>query len=170
MFDPELPSSPRPNSRVCPRSREASVVNSVSGATGGFISAVQVQPKPSRSAGSDWSGRALRRTNRYCATVHLDAGLIFELANPGTVLPGTIGAISLLVALFALNLLPIDCAAAGHVLLGIALMLTEAFIGTFGVLGIGTPIKVVDHDVLAAPIEAPLIKRGSDRLEGQGSK
>jgi hypothetical protein len=35
---------------------------------------VQVQPRPSRSAGSDWSGRALRRTDRHCAAVRLDAG------------------------------------------------------------------------------------------------
>jgi membrane-bound serine protease (ClpP class) len=64
-------------------------------------------------------------------------GLIFELANPGMVLPGLIGAISLLIALFALNLLPIDYAGAGLVLLGIALMVAEAFIGAFGVLGVG---------------------------------
>ncbi len=64
-------------------------------------------------------------------------GLIFELANPGMVLPGVIGAISLLVALFALNLLPTDYAGAGLVLLGLALMVAEAFIGTFGVLGAG---------------------------------
>lgn len=64
-------------------------------------------------------------------------GLIFELANPGTVLPGVVGGISLLVALFALNLLPIDYAGAGLVLLGIALMVAEAFIGSFGVIGAG---------------------------------
>ncbi len=64
-------------------------------------------------------------------------GLIFELMNPGTVLPGTIGAISLIVALFALNLLPIDYAGAGLVLLGIALMVAEAVIGAFGVIGVG---------------------------------
>jgi membrane-bound serine protease (ClpP class) len=64
-------------------------------------------------------------------------GLIFELANPGAVLPGVIGGISLLVALFALNLLPIDYAGAGLLLLGIALMVAEAFIGSFGVIGAG---------------------------------
>jgi membrane-bound serine protease (ClpP class) len=64
-------------------------------------------------------------------------GLIFELANPGTVLPGVIGGISLLVALFALNLLPIDYAGAGLVLLGIVLMAAEGFIGSFGVIGAG---------------------------------
>lgn len=55
-------------------------------------------------------------------------------------MPGVIGGISLLLALFALNLLPIDyaaAAAAALVLLGIGLMVAEAFIGAFGVIGIG---------------------------------
>jgi membrane-bound serine protease (ClpP class) len=64
-------------------------------------------------------------------------GLAFELATPGTVLPGTIGAISLFVGLFGLNLLPINYAGAGLVLLGIALLVTEAFVGAFGVLAVG---------------------------------
>ena len=64
-------------------------------------------------------------------------GLIFELANPGTVLPGVIGGISLLLALLAFSVLPIDYAGAALVLLGIALMVAEAFVGSFGVLGLG---------------------------------
>ena len=64
-------------------------------------------------------------------------GLVFELLNPGGVLPGLIGAISLLLALFGLGLLPIDYAGAGLVLLGIGLMLAEIFIGAFGVIGLG---------------------------------
>jgi membrane-bound serine protease (ClpP class) len=64
-------------------------------------------------------------------------GLFFEFANPGMVLPGVIGAIALFVALFALNLLPIDYAGAGLVLLGITLMAAEVFIGSVGVIGIG---------------------------------
>ncbi|MDY0884534.1 nodulation protein NfeD [Dongia soli] len=64
-------------------------------------------------------------------------GLFFEFANPGTVAPGVIGGISLLLAVFALNLLPVDYAGAGLVLLGIALMIAEAFIGSVGVIGIG---------------------------------
>jgi membrane-bound serine protease (ClpP class) len=75
-------------------------------------------------------------------------GLIFELSNPGMVLPGMIGAISLLVALFALNLLPTDYAGAGLVLLGIALMVAEAFIGTFGVLGIGGIVAFIFGSVM----------------------
>lgn len=64
-------------------------------------------------------------------------GLIFELANPGSVLPGVIGGICLLLALFAFSVLPIDYAGVALVLLGIALMVAEAFVGSFGVLGIG---------------------------------
>lgn len=82
-------------------------------------------------------------------------GLIFELSNPGAVLPGIIGAISLLVALFALNLLPIDYAGAGLVLLGIALMVAEAFIGTFGVLGIGGIVAFIFGSVMMFHGNAP---------------
>jgi len=64
-------------------------------------------------------------------------GLIFEFTSPGTMLPGTIGGICLLLALYALNLLPINYAGAGLVLLGIGLLLAEVHIGSFGVIGIG---------------------------------
>jgi len=64
-------------------------------------------------------------------------GLIFEFTSPGTMLPGTIGGICLLLALYALNLLPINYAGAGLVLLGIALLVAEVHIGSFGVIGIG---------------------------------
>jgi membrane-bound serine protease (ClpP class) len=67
-------------------------------------------------------------------------GIIFEFFAPGTALPGTAGAIALLVGLFALNLLPIDLAGTGLVLLGIALMVAEAFAPSFGALGIGGAI------------------------------
>ncbi|WIM09432.1 nodulation protein NfeD [Enhydrobacter sp.] len=63
-------------------------------------------------------------------------GLIFELANPGVILPGLIGGISLLIALFAFNLLPVDYAGAGLVILGVGLMVAEAFIGSFGAIGL----------------------------------
>ena len=63
-------------------------------------------------------------------------GIIFEFATPGTMVPGTIGVISLLLALYALNLLPINYAGAGLVLLGVGLMVAEVFIGSFGVIGI----------------------------------
>ena len=65
-------------------------------------------------------------------------GLFFEFSNPGFVLPGVIGAISLLLALFAFQVLPINYAGAGLILLGIAFMIAEVFITPgFGVLGMG---------------------------------
>jgi len=63
-------------------------------------------------------------------------GLILEVTTPGTLVPGTVGAIALLVSLYALNLLPINYAGAGLVLLGIGLMIAEVHIGAFGVVGI----------------------------------
>jgi membrane-bound serine protease (ClpP class) len=63
-------------------------------------------------------------------------GIIFEFTTPGTMVPGTIGVISLLLALYALNLLPINYAGAGLVLIGVGLMVAEVFIGSFGVIGV----------------------------------
>jgi membrane-bound serine protease (ClpP class) len=64
-------------------------------------------------------------------------GLLFEFISPGAILPGVIGGIALLVGLYALNLLPVSYAGAGLLLLGVALMLAEAFLPSFGALGIG---------------------------------
>jgi membrane-bound serine protease (ClpP class) len=63
-------------------------------------------------------------------------GLVFEFATPGTMVPGTIGVISLLLALYALNLLPINYAGAGLVLLGVGLMIAEVHLGAFGLVGV----------------------------------
>lgn len=68
-------------------------------------------------------------------------GLILEVTTPGTLVPGTVGAIALLIALYALNLLPINYAGAGLVLLGIGLMVAEVHIGAFGVIGIAGVIS-----------------------------
>jgi len=64
-------------------------------------------------------------------------GLMFEFLNPGSLLPGTIGAICLVVALYALNMLPINMAGLILLLIGITLMIAEAFVPSFGVLGFG---------------------------------
>ncbi|MGC9457262.1 MAG: NfeD family protein [Halothiobacillaceae bacterium] len=64
-------------------------------------------------------------------------GLIFELANPGTIFSGVIGAISLLLALYAFQVLPINYAGLALILLGMVFIVAEAFVPSFGVLGIG---------------------------------
>ncbi|MCG8440823.1 MAG: nodulation protein NfeD, partial [Caulobacterales bacterium] len=64
-------------------------------------------------------------------------GLIFEFAQPGTIGPGIVGAISLVLALYALNQLPLNYAGLALVGLGIAFMAAEAITPSFGVLGLG---------------------------------
>lgn len=82
-------------------------------------------------------------------------GIIFEFYSPGMVLPGVVGAISLLLALFALHVLPINYAGLGLILLGIAFMAAEAFMPAFGALGIGGIIAFVIGSVMLIDTEAP---------------
>ena len=82
-------------------------------------------------------------------------GLILEFFHPGAVLPGLVGAICLVVALYALAYIPINYAGAALVLFGIALMVAEVHIGAFGALGIGGLVAFVIGAVLMFPSHAP---------------
>lgn len=64
-------------------------------------------------------------------------GLIFEFMNPGSFLPGTLGAICLLTGLYAFAALPVNYAGFALLFLGIGLLVAEAFLLSHGVLGIG---------------------------------
>jgi membrane-bound serine protease (ClpP class) len=95
-------------------------------------------------------------------------GLILEFLNPGAVAPGLIGAISLLVALYALNLLPINYAGAGLVLLGIGLMVAEAHIGSFGVIGIGGIVAFLIGAIMMFPSGTPGFELSPAVIMGAG--
>ncbi len=82
-------------------------------------------------------------------------GLIFEFANPGTYAPGVIGGISLLLALFAFSVLPVDYAGLALILLGIALMVAEAFAPSFGILGLGGVVAFAIGSVIMFKAGAP---------------
>ena len=82
-------------------------------------------------------------------------GLIFEFYSPGLVGPGVIGAISLLLGLYALHLLPVSFVGLALTLLGIALMVAEAFVPAFGVMGIGGIAAFVIGSVLLLETDAP---------------
>ncbi|OLL28397.1 serine protease [Burkholderia sp. SRS-W-2-2016] len=91
-------------------------------------------------------------------------GLFFEFANPGFVLPGVVGAISLLLGLFAMQMLPVSYVGLGLIFLGIAFLIGEAFLPTFGSLGFGGVVAFVigammlmDTDVPGYGIPLPLI-------------
>ncbi len=81
--------------------------------------------------------------------------IIFELANPGLVLPGVTGAVALLIALFALHMLPVNYAGLALILLGIGLMIAEAFLPTYGSLGIGGLIAFVVGAVILVDTDVP---------------
>ncbi|MCB1826471.1 MAG: nodulation protein NfeD [Candidatus Competibacteraceae bacterium] len=75
-------------------------------------------------------------------------GIFFELANPGTALPGVLGGICLLLALFAFQVLPVNHAGLALLLLGLAFMIAEAFVPSFGALGLGGIVAFVAGSLL----------------------
>jgi len=82
-------------------------------------------------------------------------GLIFEFSNPGAFIPGVMGAICLLLALFAFQVLPINYAGFGLIILGIILMIAEAFVPSFGALGIGGVVAFVIGSVILMDTDVP---------------
>jgi membrane-bound serine protease (ClpP class) len=82
-------------------------------------------------------------------------GLLFEFSNPGLGAPGVIGAICLLLALFAFQALPINYAGLALLLLGIALMVGEAFVPSFGILGIGGVVAFVFGSIILMQTDVP---------------
>ncbi len=82
-------------------------------------------------------------------------GLVYEFANPGAVFPGTVGAVSLLLALYAFQLLPINYTGAALILLGLALMIAEAFVPSFGALGVGGAVAFVIGSLILIDTEVP---------------
>ena len=95
----------------------------------------------------DWRTRFLGViTNPSVAYLLILVGayaLLFEFMNPGLILPGVVGAIAILVALYALHLLPVNYAGLALIALGIGFMAAEAFVPAFGSLGIGGLIAFV---------------------------
>jgi membrane-bound serine protease (ClpP class) len=82
-------------------------------------------------------------------------GLIYEFSNPGAVLPGVAGAVSLLLALYAFQLLPVNYAGAALMLLGLTLMVAEAFVSSFGALGVGGVVSFVLGSLILIDTEVP---------------
>lgn len=82
-------------------------------------------------------------------------GLIYEFSNPGMLFPGVVGGICLLLALFALQVMPINYVGLALIMLGIVLMISEAFIPSFGALGLGGIIAFVIGSVMLINTDVP---------------
>jgi membrane-bound serine protease (ClpP class) len=83
-------------------------------------------------------------------------GLFFELANPGSGVPGTIGAICLILALFAFQSLPVNYAGLALLVLGFGLIAAEFFLPSFGVFGIGGIAAFIFGGVLLFDATTPI--------------
>jgi membrane-bound serine protease (ClpP class) len=91
-------------------------------------------------------------------------GLLFEGYNPGAVFPGVVGAISLLIALFAFQILSVNYAGLALVAVGVGMIVAEFFFPTFGSLGLGGLIAFIvgslilfDTDIPGMNIGLPVI-------------
>jgi membrane-bound serine protease (ClpP class) len=82
-------------------------------------------------------------------------GLLLEGYNPGAVLPGVVGAICLLLALFAFQVLSVNYAGLALIALGVVLIVAESFVPSFGALGLGGIIAFVFGSVMLLDTEVP---------------
>ncbi|HUG03222.1 MAG TPA: nodulation protein NfeD [Steroidobacteraceae bacterium] len=82
-------------------------------------------------------------------------GLMFEGYNPGTLVPGVVGGVCLLLGLYALQVLSVNFAGLALIVLGIAMMAAEFFLPSFGVLGFGGIAAFVIGSIVLMDTDAP---------------
>ena len=82
-------------------------------------------------------------------------GLLFEGYNPGAVFPGVVGAICLLLALFAFQILSVNYAGLALVALGVGMIIAEFFFPAFGSLGLGGLIAFVVGSLILFDTDVP---------------
>ena len=107
----------------------------------------------------DWRTRVLSViTNPSVAYLMILVGiyaLIFEFTNPGLILPGVVGAICILIAMYAFQLLPVNYAGLALLLLGIAFMVAEVWITSHGALAVGGLAAFVVGSVMLLDTDVP---------------
>ena len=116
----------------------------------------------SRNLQPDWRTRLLSViTDPNIALILMMVGiygLIFEFLTPGTLVPGTIGGICLLLGLYALAVLPVSFAGLGLIILGVGLTVAEAHSPSFGALGVGGGIALVLGATILFDTDIPGLK------------
>lgn len=108
---------------------------------------LNVEGRPIQHVEMGWRQRILNALSNpnvaYILMMIGLAGLYFELAHPGAIFPGVIGAISLILAFYALHTLPVNYAGILLILLGILLFILEVKITSFGLLTVGGIVSLV---------------------------
>lgn len=107
----------------------------------------------------DWRTRVLAViTNPSVAYLMILVGiyaLVFEFSNPGLVLPGVIGAICILIAMYAFQLLPVNYAGLALLLLGIGFMVAELWVTSHGALAVGGLAAFVVGSIMLLDTDVP---------------
>jgi membrane-bound serine protease (ClpP class) len=107
----------------------------------------------------DWRTRVLNViTNPSVAYLMILVGiyaLVFEFSNPGLILPGVVGAICILVAMYAFQLLPVNYAGLALLLLGVAFMVAEVWVTSHGALALGGLAAFVVGSVMLLDTDVP---------------
>lgn len=107
----------------------------------------------------DWRHRLLSAiTNPNVALILMMIGvygLLFEFMSPGSLYPGVIGAISLLIGLYALAALPVSYVGGALIMIGMGLMVAEIFAPSFGILAIGGVFAFLLGGVFLMDTDAP---------------
>ena len=107
----------------------------------------------------DWRTRVLAViTNPSVAYLLILLGiyaLIFEFTNPGLILPGVVGAICILIAMYAFQLLPVNYAGLALLLIGIAFMAAELWVTSHGVLAVGGLVAFVIGSIMLLDTDVP---------------
>lgn len=100
----------------------------------------------------DWRTRLLalvtNPTVAYLLFMVGIVGLAAEAFNPGATLPGVVGGIALVTALFAFQVLPVNYSGMALILLGVAMFVAEAFVPSFGALGLGGIVAFVFGSIM----------------------
>lgn len=85
-------------------------------------------------------------------------GLYFELSNPGLILPGVIGGISLILALYGMQTLPINYAGLLLILLGLIMFIAEIQVMSYGLLSVGAAISILLGSLMLIDTEDPAMQ------------
>lgn len=85
-------------------------------------------------------------------------GLLAELYNPGAILPGIVGAISLILAFYSFQSLPVNYAGVLLLLLGIVLFILEVSVTSYGLLAMGGVVSMILGSLMLVKAEAPFLQ------------